>query len=393
MTYFPTKQSAITSLQFHPQYPILLSAGPASTLFLHRVSPSDSANPNPLLTSLHIRHSPIATVAFHLPDGGRIFAAGQRRHFHIWDLPSGTIEKVTRVQGHADEQRPMARFKLSPCGRWMGVVGARHKGGVGVITILDARTTQWVGEARVGSHGGIADFCWWRDGEGLTIAGKSGDMVEFNMRQRRTVAQWMDEGAVGTTVIALGGGGGGGSGDRRRSGNASGGQPLGGDRWIAVGSSSGIINIYDRWSWTASADHSTNHRPTTDSPSSAAVSQTPPVVNIPARPKPLKTIENLTTATSHLVFSPDDGQLLAIGSRWKRDALRLVHLPSCTVYRNWPTAGTPLGRITAVAFCPYSLVSPLQPQQQQQQQQSQQQPQLLLAVANEAGKIRLWEIR
>lgn len=50
-----------------------------------------------------------------------------------------------------------------------------------------------------------------------------------------------------------------------------------------------------------------------------------------------------------------------------------VHLPSCTVYKNWPTASTPLGRITAVAFAPG-----VQP---------------MLAVANEQGKIRLWEVR
>ena len=49
-----------------------------------------------------------------------------------------------------------------------------------------------------------------------------------------------------------------------------------------------------------------------------------------------------------------------------------MHLPSCTVYKNWPTSSTPLGRITGVAFGPGSDV---------------------LAVANEAGKIRMWEVR
>lgn len=49
----------------------------------------------------------------------------------------------------------------------------------------------------------------------------------------------------------------------------------------------------------------------------------------------------------------------------------IVHLPSCTVYRNWPTSNTPFGRISAVAISPGSD---------------------LLAVANEQGRIRLWEI-
>ncbi|KAI9885840.1 MAG: Lysine-specific demethylase 7A [Watsoniomyces obsoletus] len=348
-----TQPSAITSLQFHPIHPILLSSGPSSTLYLHRVSPSDSTNPNPLLTSLHVRHTPISTTAFEPPHGNRIFLSGQRRYFHIWDLPSGTIEKVTRVQGHGNEQRKMERFKLSPCGRWMGLVGTRRKGGVGVVNILDAQTTQWIAEARIGSHGGIADFAWWHDGEGLTIAGKAGDIIEYDLTQRCVVGQWTDEGAVGTTVIALGGGSVKGNNQKKADHHS-----LGGDRYIAVGSSSGIVNIYDRRSWFDTDISSP--------PSSASNQQ----LSIPSRPKPLRALQNLTTPTSHLVFSPD-GQVLAISSRWKKDALRLVHLPSCTVYRNWPTAQTPLGRITSVAFSPDSR---------------------LLAVANEAGKIRLWEI-
>jgi WD40 repeat protein len=92
---------------------------------------------------------------------------------------------------------------------------------------------------------------------------------------------------------------------------------------------------------------------------------------IKERPEPTKRFEQLVTSITTLTFSAD-GQLLAFGSRNTKDAFRLVHLPSCTVYRNWPTAQTPLGRITAVAFGVKSNT---------------------LAVGNDSGKIRLWEIR
>jgi len=42
------------------------------------------------------------------------------------------------------------------------------------------------------------------------------------------------------------------------------------------------------------------------------------------------------------------------------------------VYQNWPTNQTPLGRITAVAFGRHDRV---------------------LAVGNDVGKVRLWDIR
>jgi U3 small nucleolar RNA-associated protein 18 len=250
----------------------------------------------------------------------------------MWDLNTGKVEKVSRVIGHGEAQRSMERFKLSPCGRWMGLVGSGRKGG-GIITVLDARTCQWIAEVRVEGKGGVADFDWWGDGEGMLVVGKGGEAVEWSGREKRVVARWIDEGAVGTTVAALG---------RRGTGLAD----LGGDRWAAIGSSSGIVNVYDRRKWTN-------------------------VEKVPARPKPLRAFDHLTTPTSHLQFSPD-GQILCMASRWKRDALRLVHLPSCTVYRNWPTHSTPLGRITAVAWAPNAE---------------------MMAIANEQGKVRLWEIR
>lgn len=180
----------------------------------------------------------------------------------------------------------MERFKLSPCGRWMGLVGSARKGG-GSINVLDARTLQWFAQARIESRGGVADFEWWGDGEGMCIAGKNGEVSEWSVQERCVVARWVDEGAVGTTVIALGG----------KSGRK---EAMGGDRWIALGSSSGIVNVYDRRAW----DDTT----------------------IPSNPKPTRVLDQLTTAVSHLVFSPD-GQLLAMGSRWKRDALRLGIYP------------------------------------------------------------------
>ncbi|KAI5285791.1 hypothetical protein KEM54_000283, partial [Ascosphaera aggregata] len=225
--------SAIDSLSFHPKYPILLSSGPASTLFMHYISP-DSPSPSPLLTSLHIRNTPLYTSSFTFPSGDKIVFSGRRRYFHIWDLESGEIKKVNGTSDRKQEQRTMERFKMSPCGRWMGIVGSTRKGG-GVITILDSTTLQWVSQVRIDSRGGIADFCWWGNGEGMCVVGKNGEVSEWDGGLRRIIARWTDQGAVGTTVIALGG--------------SSGRNSLGGDRWVAIGSSSGIVNIYDRRLW------------------------------------------------------------------------------------------------------------------------------------------------
>ncbi|KAL1993440.1 hypothetical protein VTN49DRAFT_3389 [Thermomyces lanuginosus] len=333
--------SSIDSLSFHPHYPLLLSSGPAKTLWLHHISPN-APSPNPLVTSLHIRKTPVHTSVFAPPMGNKIFVSGRRRYFHTWDLDSGRIEKINALADRKEEQKSMERFKLSPCGRYMGLVGTAKKGG-GLINVLDASTAQWVRQVRVDGQGGVADFAWWRDGNGMCVASKNGEVSEYDLRERRVIARWHDAGAVGTTVVALGG-----STDRPQ---------LGGDRWIAIGSSSGIVNIYDRRPWAvALAEAERTGKTRSDA--------------IPTRPSPVRALDQLTTAIGHLEFSKD-GQFMVMASRWKRDALRLVHLPSCTVYRNWPTQSTNLGRVSSVAISPESN---------------------MLAVANENGHIRLFEI-
>ncbi|KAI0394043.1 WD40 repeat-like protein [Xylariaceae sp. FL0594] len=335
----PDTHQDITSLAFHPKYPVLLSSSTSSLLYLHHIAPTAYPTPNPMLTSTQVKQVPIRRAQFS-PDGRKIFIAGRRRFIHQWDIENGVVLKTNKVHGHHEEQRSWERFKLSPCGRYLGLVSSMRKGG-GIINILNVHTMQWIAAARLDSRGGIADFCWWSTGNGLTILGKGGQVGEYSMVSKRFVGVWHDEGSNGATVLALGGSGG----------------PvlLGEDRWVVVGSNSGVVNIYDRHALIlpTGADDDDD------------------VLKLKSRPEPERALMQLTTPVTVLAFSPD-GQLLAMASRFKKDCMKLVHLPSCTVYRNWPTEQTPLGRIAAIAFGTKSDV---------------------LAVGNDAGKIRLWEIR
>ncbi|KAH8926756.1 WD40 repeat-like protein [Atractiella rhizophila] len=60
-------------------------------------------------------------------------------------------------------------------------------------------------------------------------------------------------------------------------------------------------------------------------------------------------IGNLTTPTTMLSFHPSSS-ILAMASEEKKGALRLLHLPSLTVFENWPRKDTPVGRVKDVAF-------------------------------------------
>ena len=187
------------------------------------------------------------------------------------------LEKVTRIYGHQDTQRSMEAFRLSPDGKWMTLIA-----GGGSVNILDAASGQWVAAAKV--EGDVADVSWWHNGAGISIASARGEVWEYDVGARSFTGRWRDEGGVSTTTIANGGA-----------------------RWVAVGSLSGIVNVYDR---------------------KASFGVGVGAAGTASDPKPVKVLEQLITLVSVLAFSPD-AQVLCIASRAKRDALRMGTDP-CT---------------------------------------------------------------
>ncbi|KAF2227921.1 WD40-repeat-containing domain protein [Elsinoe ampelina] len=348
----PAHHGPVSTLTHHPTLPLLISSS-HSTLHLYHLLPSPPAEtPNPLLTSLHLKSIPLSTVLFH-PSLPKIYLSSRRPYFHTWDLSSGHVQKTTRLLlPSGRKEKSFETLRLSPCGTYLAVLGSSKKGGE--IHLLSASTHQLLHTARVEGNNGVADFQFWRDGRGVAILAKNGEVTEWDMASETVVARWQDQGAVGATVLALGG----------ESGQAGKGAVIGSDRWVAVGSQSGVVNVYDRREWYVEWH---------------AGGRKGPVVR--AAPKPKRALEQLTTPVSCLVFDRGGG-VLAMASRWKKDALRLVHLPSCTVYRNWPTKATPLGRVGGVVFGEVGGDG-----------EGRGEGALGLWVGNEAGRVRGWEIR
>lgn len=158
----------------------------------------------------------------------------------------------------------------------------------------------------------------------LMASGGDADVYTYDLRGRRCVRRWANDGGTPTSAMAT-------SPDNHR--------------FMAVASESGVVNVYDQ-------------------PSGLPGPKT-------TRPRPLKGIMNLTTPIESLRFN-HDGQLLAMGSRWEKEALRLVHLPTCTVFSNWPTSKTPLSYIFSIDFSPKSG---------------------FFAVGNDKGKVLLYRLK
>ena len=289
-------QAAVQALQFHPQLSLLMTGGYDKTLRLFHTG----GKVNAPATALHLPNVPIQSAAFH-PDGHRVFVGGKRKFFHIWDLETGKLDRVAAMYGHETEHVTMEHFSLSPDGEHVALRGAR-----GWVGILAAQTGQWIGGVKSGST--VVDMCW--RGTTLSILDSGANVTEYDAAAREVTHKWHDDGGV----------------DPRRIVQSA--------RHTAIGSGSGVVNIYD------------------------------------GKRKLVKALDQITTGIHAIAFSPD-GQVLAMSSRAKRDSLRLVHMPSCTVFQNWPTQQTPLGRVNAIAWSPRSD---------------------MLCIGNEAGRATLWQL-
>ena len=65
--------------------------------------------------------------------------------------------------------------------------------------------------------------------------------------------------------------------------------------------------------------------------------------------EPIKEVLNLTTSVDTLAFN-SQSEILLTASKWKKNAVRLLHMPSLTVYQNWPNFKTQLKFVTSAAF-------------------------------------------
>lgn len=120
-------------------------------------------------------------------------------------------------------------------------------------------------------------------------------------------------------------------------------------RHIAVGAESGVVNLYrDDYSRLRSSSK-----------------------QFSVERSPIKSIMNMQTSADMLRFN-HDGQILAMSSRREKNSMKLLHVPTATVFSNWPTSKTPLNYVWSMDFSPQSK---------------------FLAIGNDKGKCLLYQLQ
>lgn len=335
-----SEPAAIEQVQFHPsaRAHVMLTASRDRRVRLFQVNGTN----NPLLETLHVPDLPIKTAQFH-PSGTSVLIAGPRPYLYAYDIRSGktlrsspwrgagrVVSSATGTEADAGAERDLSfvRFEPGAASRMVAVGGRR-----GQVHLLDwgaAGSGMQAGGQRIGElrmNAPLAGMAWAQgaDAHRLLTLSTEGRVHVWDMRQRTCPVTAYDPGLFGAHGL--------------ETAPASAAVP---PCW-AVGSHSGVVSVYGGGvAGETDATPSTLLSDVLNTPADAHVAEDR---RITAR----RAIGNLTTAITTMQFS-HDAQLLAIASRNKKDALRVVHVPTLRTYSNWPTAGTPLGHVTTLAF-------------------------------------------
>ncbi|KAI3845194.1 hypothetical protein MKX03_024852 [Papaver bracteatum] len=234
---------------------------------------------NTKIQSMFLEDLPIRKASF-LPDGSQVIAAGSRKFFYSFDLEKAKVDKIGPLTGR--EEKSLEVFEVSPYSSTIAFVGNE-----GHILLVSTKTKELIGTMKM--NGTARSLAFADGGRQLLSSGGDGHIYHWDLRTRTCIHKAVDEGCMTGHSLST-------------SPNGS---------LFAAGSDSGIVNICNKSEFLG------------------------------GKRKPVKTVENLTTKIDFLKFN-HDSQILAICSSMQKNSLKLVHIPSYTVFSNWPPANRPL---------------------------------------------------
>ena len=314
-------KASIQCVSFHGKLDLLMAAGFDKTARFFHVDGRENA----LASQLHVGDLPVHCGGF-LPvarDSSCVaVVAGRRPYFYRYDVQA---EAATKIAGRPrSKDKSLERFAAAPDGELLAFTG--HDGGV---LLCDAKRGSWLpdelkmnGTARAVAFGPAGSHL-------LYSSGGDAEVYVWDLRKNRCVEKFGDAGASPTSALCCAP------------------RPATRDHWLHVASESGVLNAYDR----------------------AGVVAPPAGFGGGAPAAPARAVLSLTTTVDTVVASE---KIVAFSSKWAKDALRILHLPSLKVSPNWPTSKTPLHYVTALALNRDSS---------------------LLAIGNDRGKVLLYKLK
>ncbi|KAL7084258.1 hypothetical protein ACP275_14G213900 [Erythranthe tilingii] len=244
---------------------------------------------NEKIQSIFLEDCPIRKAAF-LSDGSQAIVTGRRKFAYSFDLVKAQVDRIGPLAGR--DEKSLESFEVSPDSKTIAFLGNE-----GHILLVSTKTKELIGTLKM--NGSVRSVAFTNDGQQLLSSGGDGKIYHWDLRTRSCFHIGVDEGCLNGTALCA--------------------SPVG--NLFAAGSDSGIVNIYNRDEFLG------------------------------GKKKPLKAVENLTTKVDFVKFN-HDAQILAVSSRMKKNSLKLIHVPSFTVFSNWPPPNQALHYPSCMDFSP-----------------------------------------
>ncbi|XP_063975451.1 U3 small nucleolar RNA-associated protein 18 homolog [Diachasmimorpha longicaudata] len=246
---------------------------------------------NKKLQSIKFDKFPVNSARF-LKDGTEIILGSRYRNYcQIYDLMSGKTYKAQLPHNVTNAKN----FEVSPDGKIIAIAGKN-----GEIHLLNGLTKELITTIQMNRR--CSSMAFTPDSKTLITHGASEEIYIWDMNTRRCTHRAVDDGCLAAGALAV--------------------SPSG--QFLATGSKQGVVNVYD-------------------------------VKTVMGNrfPQPLKIVLNLVTPITSLKFNPTS-EILAMASQFKENAFKMMHLPSLTIFSNFPTFQTVMHNPMDIDFSPNS---------------------------------------
>ncbi|XGW12423.1 hypothetical protein V3C99_013267 [Haemonchus contortus] len=280
----------INCILFHNVRPVLIASGASGMVQLFRVG--DRSEEGNFLQNVRFSNFPVTSMG--MLTGGCSLMCGSIRQEYLmkYDLEEGAVMQV-RLPKCIPNQN-IGRFAISKDGSLLAMIARNAQ-----VYVLSSSSMELVKTLSAPTDLASVQFFPGSNNEIWALT-ERGEVIIWNLNGYQHL--FRDEGAVRGTKVRL-----------SVDGNM-----------IACGSNTGIVNLYD----VTDARNSTE-------------------------PKPRAVVPNLLTSCDSIAFS-HDSQAMAFSSNVKKNQIKLLHVASSTVFKNFPKRHEKMPNIECVEFSPHS---------------------------------------
>lgn len=223
--------------------------------------------------------------------GSEIVIGGSLKNFTTFDLLSGVTDQIPLPK----VMTKCGNFEISPDEKYLICAGR-----FGELHLFDANVKEKIYSYK--QENNISSMSFNPASNQIFTHSDTNEITIFDIRSSKIFHKFYDDGCLHGTGITI-------SPNRQL---------------IATSSGEGVVNVYNY-------DDCIKQK----------------------HPTPLKCVLNLTTSIYSIKFNPSS-EILGFCSRETENAVRLLHLPSCTVFSNFPNKISNIGSANVVNFSPGS---------------------------------------